>query len=255
MKRWPGLLLCAALLAMDVQGAPSEDHRDLSPTACWALRRENVELLRALLQAGLQINEPVEAAKGDETGRTLLHMAADQDKAHVAQFLRDNGASVYVRDAAGDRPIDLAFRNNNTNVCEVLQVPEAEDVMVGDLPEAVLREVIRFAPRQEIAFITFNGADAPKELASWFQAAGWTRLRPASDSEVGATTDGQEGQIRDRKTKEVGLLLKIAIKKTKTGYDWGVVFHESPWESSIQSGGLIKRYGYWIRVNVKALES
>jgi hypothetical protein len=123
------------------------------------------------------------------------------------------------------------------------------------VPEDVLREVIRLAPREDVVFLTFNGADAPQELVEWFRKTGWTRVRLGSDSELSETTDGQEGEIRDRKTKEAGLLLKIAIKKTKTGYDWGVVFCESPWSSEIRSGGLIQRFGYWIRVNVKGLES
>lgn len=255
MKAWMWVMLCSGALVLTAVGGSSDDHRALSSTACWAVGRDNVDLLRALLQAGVQINEPVCAGQDDDTGRTLLHLAAAQNRLRVIEFLRDNGASLSVRDRAGDRPIDLAYRDNYTNACDVLSQPDMAETLVGEVPEDVLKEVIRIAPRQEVTFLTFNGADAPKELMDWFRKTGWPKIRSGSESELSDAADGQEGQIRDRKTKETGLLLKIAVKKTKTGYDWGVVLCESPWSSDIQSGGLIKRYGYWIRVNVKGLES
>ena len=244
-------VLAALLFTGSILAEPSDTHIDLRETASWAVRNSNVELLRALLQAGVQIDEPVD---DEENGYTLLHLAAIYNKPRIAQFLFDNGAWREVRDKSGARPIDIAFQGGYTNVCQILEKPSEKEEMVGDFPEEVLRQVLRLEVSKEPTFVTFNGTNAPAVFVEWVGRS-WKDVRPASQSELSEGTEKETGHIQDRKTKEPGRDIYISIKKTEDGYEWAVTSYHGPLAAHQVSGKMIKRYGYWIRTEVKGWQA
>jgi hypothetical protein len=74
-----------------------------------------MDAVRELLERGA----PVNAQTGE--GHTALHAAADGGHAEVVQMLLAAKADPNVRNAAGDRPIDLARRRGEAGVVKVLE--------------------------------------------------------------------------------------------------------------------------------------
>lgn len=230
---------------------PSYNHIALKETAYWAVVNSNVELLRALLQAGVQIDEPVDDADMDWT---LLHCAAVHNKPGVVQFLLDNGASLDIRSAGGDRPIDMAFDKGCTNVCRLLEKPIENEKLIGDIPEAVLDEILRLDYSEEPTFLSLNGTNAPADVVRWIGRY-WKDIRPASQAELTEGTKGKTGHIQDKETQEPGRVFSIVIEKTADGYDWAVRSYHGPLGGWTIFGKLFKRYGYWLRTELRGGES
>jgi len=243
-------IIAALLVSLIASAEPSDNHVALQKTASWAVAQPNVELLRALLQAGVQIDEPVEP----DMGLTLLHLAAMYNRPMALQFLLDNGALKQMRAETGDRPIDLAFSEGQTNVCQLLAKQAEKERMVGEFPKAVLDEILRFEYSEEPTFVSINGTNAPPVIAKWLGRI-WKDVRPASQAELSKGTQKKTGHIQDIETKEPGRRFDIMIKKTKDGYDWTVRSYHGPLAGYGQSGKLIKRYGYWIRTGVEGWDS
>jgi len=251
MKNTLFLIMISLLVSVSL-AEPSDNHNALKGAAEWAVLNSNVELLRALLQAGVQIDEPVES--NDIVDWTMLHYAALHNKPRVVQFLLDNGASLNIRSKGGDRPIDMAFDQSCTNVCRLLEKPTEKEELIGDIPEAVLDEVLRLEYSKEPTFVSFNGTNASVVLVEWLGRY-WKDIRPASQAELTEETEGKTGHIQDKGTHDSGRLFDIVIKKAGDGYDWAVRSYHGPLAAWGQSGKMIKRYGYWLRTEVRGWES
>jgi hypothetical protein len=250
MKNALALIMISLLVSVS-HAEPSNNHISLKGAAEWAVLNSNVELLRALLQAGVQIDEPV--VDGD-INWTMLHCAVLHNKPRVVQFLLDNGATLDIRSKGGDRPIDMAFDESCTNVCRLLEKPTEKEELIGDIPEAVLEEILRLKYSEEPTFVSFNGTNAPAVLVEWLVRS-WKDVRPTSQAELTEGTEGKTGHIQDKETHDSGRRFDIEIKKTADGYDWAVTSYHGPLSAWGQSGKLIKKYGYWLRVEVRGWQS
>lgn len=235
-----------SLLVSVSQAEPSDNHIALKKAAEWAVLYSNIELLRALLQAGVQIDEPV---VDNDMDWTMLHYAALHNKPRVAQFLLDNGALPDIRCKGGDRPIDFAFENGCTNVCLLLAMPESaqNERLICDIPESVLEEVLQLEFSEEPTFVSLNGTNAPAAIVEWLGRY-WKDVRPSSRADLTEDTGIMTGHIQDKVTKDAGRLFDIVIKKTADGYDWALRSYHGPLAGWGQSGNLIRKYGYWLRV-------
>lgn len=252
MKNALAFIIISLLVSVSL-AEPSDNHKALKGAAEWAILNSNVELLRALLQAGVQIDEPVDDTDFEWT---MLHLAALHNRPRVVQFLLDNGALLDIRCKGGNRPIDMAFDNGCTNVCLLIAKPESgqDERLIGDIPEAVLDEILRLEDSEEPTFVSLNGTNAPAVLAEWLGRY-WEDVRPTSQAELTEGSEGKTGHIQDKKTKEAGRLFDIVLKRTAEGYDWAVRSYHGPLAAWGQSGKLIKRYGYWLRTGGQGWES
>jgi hypothetical protein len=243
MKNALALIMISLLVSVNL-AEPSENHIALKKAAGWAVLNSNVELLRALLQAGAQIDEPVDDIDMDWS---MLHYAVIHNKPRVVQFLLDNGAMLDIRSKGGDRPIDMAFEESCTNLCRLLEKPTQKEELIGDIPEAVLDEVLQLQYSEEPTFVSFNGTNAPAVMVEWLGRS-LKDVRPASQAELTKGTEGKTGHIQDKEKHDSGRRLDIEIKKTADGYDWSVRSCHGPLAAWGQSGKLIKKYGYWLKI-------
>jgi hypothetical protein len=234
-----------------VLGEPSRNHVALQKAAEWAVTNSNIELLRALLQAGVQIDEPV-----DNMGWTMLHFAAIHNQPRVVRFLLDNGAETDVRGKYGDRPIDLAFNQGQTNVCQLLEKPARNEELVCDIPESVLLEIISPGEEDDAMppFVSLNGTNAPAAMIEWLRGY-LSDVRPASQAKLIEDPQTKLAYVEDKETRELGRLFDIVIKKTTDGYDWSVRSFTGSVAGWGQSGKLIKRYGCWFKIEVHGWQS
>ena len=154
----------------------------------------------------------------------------------------------------GGEPIDLAFRAGHTNVCQILAKPAEKERMVGDVPEAVLNEIMRIEYSEEPTFVSLNKNNAPAVFGEWLGRL-WKDVRPASQSELSKGSEKQAGHFQDKQTKEAGRRVDIEIKRTKEGYEWAISSSHGPIAGYGESGKLVKRYGCWLRTDVKGWES
>jgi len=244
-------------------GMPDEMHTheplpgeqvQLSGAAMHAIATGNTKLLEMLLQAGLSTKLPLDF----ETQWTALHYSALSNNPEVAKLLLENGASKDVR-ALGSRPIDYAFEDGNTEVCEVLRKPNEKERDIGGYPEPLLDEVFRRSQfrDEEVRFLSINGKDPDEEQLKYFHRL-WPNVRPRSHAEEIDRSSLPMGvaktSYRDVKTKDYGIVVELSLKRTGDDtYDWS---HREATGSSLagsgSSGKALKKYGYWFKQNLDA---
>lgn len=207
-----------------------EDHAALSEAGRWAVLKGNVDLLKALLEAGLEKDGSL-----DEWDNRLLHVAAYAEKPLVVKFLIERGATVDLKNKHDDRPIDMAFREKKTQICELLKKPEKPGNVIAGYPEEVLGMLLKTDEEPDaeprVRYVSVNGEDPGKELMTYLKGI-WKDAKPASE-----------------KTEEKALLIEISLKKPEgTDYEWRIRKSTGPFLSGGgEYGRMLRRYGYWIR--------
>jgi ankyrin repeat protein len=181
----------ASVAASLAVAQPSDDHVHLADAANWAVSTTNIDLLKSLIQAGVQINEPVEK----EAGWTLLHFAASSGPERVVRFLMVNGADPTRRDHGGLRPIDLAYQESRTNICQVLENAQPSTSLIDGFPEGVLETVFRSLQKDSV-LVTINGKDPSAELLQWLRRA-WPNAVPGSKGELVTDTASNKNRYRN----------------------------------------------------------
>ena len=233
-----------ATMSLRAVAEPSDDHVHLASAAEWAVTTSNVKLLEALLQAGVQINEPVE----DILDWTLLHHAAGSGTERVVQFLVDNGACPDCPDQAGTRPIDLAYQGNRTNICNILANTRPEPPPIDGFPEGLLERVFLFH-RDNPVLVSVNGKDPSDKLLDWLQRnAILSNALPDSKGEL--LEDGESGEkfYQNIESKERMARCVVTIKKLDVQeYSWTVLYYEGPLAGFFENGKARNQYGYWIK--------
>ncbi|MDD5704541.1 MAG: ankyrin repeat domain-containing protein [Kiritimatiellae bacterium] len=243
LRTAPLWVLCVVLgMSVPLAGAqPSDDHAHLSGAANWAVTTSNIELLKSLLQAGVQINEPVEK----EAGWTLLHFAASSGTERVVRFLMDNGADPCSRDQAGLRPIDLAYRQSRTNICQVLTNEQPSSHTVGGYPEGVL-EIVFGSRQNDAVLVTINRQDPSDELLKWLRRV-WPNAVPGSKGELVAATASSYAYYRNTENGQKMAGCAVTIEKlNEREYSWFTSFGAHPLGGWHEEGKMRQEYGYWI---------
>ena len=106
-----------ALLKIDADLIDARDKDYSTPLHC-AVWKGNLEVVRALLDAGADVNA---LNQNDHWGNTPLHAAAHANHTAIAQLLIQRGASLEARDANGRTPLDHTTFHKATAVAKVLQ--------------------------------------------------------------------------------------------------------------------------------------
>ena len=104
----------------------------------------------------LKVNEP------DQQGKTLLHLAIEQENVPLSEILIENGAEVNVRDTAGKTPLEYATEANNQEAIALLLGEGAEQ----DLPPAWQLQGRYDTPSQQLT-LTISDAPERSRAAQW----------------------------------------------------------------------------------------
>lgn len=232
-------------------------HRQLCEAAMFGISEGNVNLIEALLQAGLMINEPLDW----DTRWTSLHYAALGNQPDMVQVLLDNGASRDSRGKYGQRPIDYALDDGATAVCELLRKPEQNEKTLGDFSRPLVDEVLGLPSweirSEEVAFFTINGQDPDLKWLKYLRRR-WPNARTRSRAEElsweAAKKAGGDSCYRDRDTGEFGQVMELSIESDEEAEDGATTFDYSlrqatgPALAGGGTGGKVTfRYGYWVK--------
>lgn len=92
------------------------DHTPLYCVANECASETGPEVVRALVRAGADVNEP-----GGVTRATALHMAARRGHVEIARALLDSGAALNARDRKGDTPLQRAINCRKNKISQLLR--------------------------------------------------------------------------------------------------------------------------------------
>jgi hypothetical protein len=101
----------------------------------WAAGDGDIDLIVRLVNAGAEVN-----IKSDD-GRSALHMAAEDDWSHIAEFLLSHGADPNITDADGDTPHDYAVFHDHSNFAALL-VSRGATIREGQSAKQRLQEAL-----------------------------------------------------------------------------------------------------------------
>ena len=258
------LIIFAIVIATSsVFAKPTDTHKRLGTAACVAIRQSNTNLFKALLDAGLHINEPIsfilETSQGTlaetEVGTPLYHAVSHYCSVFprkagaldFVQFLLDNGADRDKRNQWGERPVDFAYKRNQAIFCELLTKPEGDKELIAGFPIEAWEELflggMRRLAQRPIVGIILNESNAPPEFIEKLR-----QRHPELNLPKQAEDPMSIIHAQDRITKESEVVVKATIKETDDGYEWRFVIRLS-WGTSWGSDGtLVNKYGYWISI-------
>jgi ankyrin repeat protein len=222
---------------------PPEDHRNLSNAASWAVTRSNEVLLRALLQAGLQISEPI-----DDTGFTILHQATCANNEGLVKFIVDNGAKLDVRDMLGRRPIDYAYEDGRTNICLLLAQNVVQCDSIAGFPVAMLEEAFKTIPLTNRVWVLFNNKEPSDEMLKWLRVTQhWPNAIAFPVSNVidrgGEDLSFREPIVHDN--SDYSFAMNI-VKESSDGYLCKSFMRTGREFVGIDRRRVTLRYGYWL---------
>lgn len=220
----------------------------LHDAALYAVKISNNQLVDALLQAGLDVNEAL-----DENGWTLLHYAVILNKRHVAENIISNGANFDVIDNHSKRPIDYAFEYKNTKMCELLAKFDEDEKLIDDFPEEMITTLISDIPLYEdLYFVELNSKEPSDQmltlLMNYIQ-----NVKRSSDSYRMTEKEYDESQnkgslYKDKATGQFGHYITIKLNRIQPNkYKWDLLI-SSGVTGSDSSGLMVKKYGYWIKI-------
>ncbi|KAL2346750.1 hypothetical protein Fmac_000750 [Flemingia macrophylla] len=101
-------------------------YADAGNLACTAVEQNNIELLKELIQCGVDVTQP------QKNGTTALHMAALEGNAELIRFLVDQGADMDKQDADGCTPRDFAEKHEKEEIKTIFQNVRASRISESD---------------------------------------------------------------------------------------------------------------------------
>lgn len=231
--------------------AHSDSHVELASAAEWAILTTNTTLLTALLDAGVQINEPI----GDHD-RTLLATAVHAENEKMVKFLLKNGADPD-RKSLNFRLIDVAFENGATNICRLLSKPEnRKEEMIDGVPVGVLEHVFRPTGWTNVVFVIVNRSPPSAEMLGYLRTSVWPAARELPKALIKQYEADPRAPIRFTKDEENATLFECIIEKKNTDeYKTStIIYHQLPSRTPMEFieavpivEKIVKRYGYWMR--------
>lgn len=240
----PNMQLC-------LNAAPADSHVELASAAEWAIITTNTTLLRALLDAGVQINEPI----GDYD-RTLLATAVHTKNEKMVNFLLKNGADPE-RKSFNCRLIDIAFENGTTNICRLLSKPKnRKEKMIDGLPIGMLEHVFRPTGWTNVVFVIVNRAPPSAEMLVYLRDSVWPTARAFPETLTKQYEDDTKRPIRFTGDEENATLFECIVeKKCDDEYKTStIIYHQLPRHTPMDLieavpivEKIVKRYGYWMR--------
>lgn len=234
-------LIMLSMPARFIVAQPSDAHVQLASAAKWAVAASRIELLKSLLQAGVQINEPID----EDVGWTLLHFAAGVGSERMVCFLVDNGADLFSHDPSGIRPIDIAFQQGRTNICQALANTLPHASSIDGFPRGVLERIF-CSQQKDPVFVSVNGKDPSDELMKWLRDI-WPNASLGSKGEQATDSVAKEKKNQKSEIEEKMAICIVTIKRlSEKEYSWFLSFKSSLHSSWTDEGKVREEYGYWV---------
>lgn len=252
------IVVCLPLLFATLNAAeePDEDFEphELAKAGRVAASNGNIALMKALLEAGLPVDEPLYVDEKGEPGWTALHLCCVHNRPTMMKWLLKHGANRDIRDKDHQRPIDMAFESENKALCELLEIPDQKDQkdqMIDGIPRKLFGVLLREPVSHLKApfFLSINGKD-PGQDAQFALHVWGCKYLPASQV-VEFEESGKRG-YRHKETKEVGELVEIGlVPADKTDapktWTWSIRVRSGPFLAGGGSKGRVQKlYGYWM---------
>ena len=115
----------------------------------------DVELVMGIIRQGVDIDAT------DESGRTALDIAADNDHAYMAEKLLEEGADAYSADEDGSSLLCWAAENGHTKLVKLLLEADVDVDAYNEAYEATALKVAADSGRANVVKMLLNaGADA-----------------------------------------------------------------------------------------------
>lgn len=228
----------------------------LGEAASFAISSNNQNLMAALMQAGLKINDPIRIDVETDKWELPLAIAVHDEQPAMAAFLVSNGADPDVRDRYDHRLIDYAVQKGLTDFYEILRIADKLDWEYDGYPQDMFVTMLKLNRKYESngnpVFLSLNGEDPPAELFAYLKSKiPHYRLRSTartlSVEEYGPHKTPT--QFQENSSGEYGTIQEITLEPTddERTYLFRVLNAPSEGLSGGGYGGLItKRYGYWV---------
>ncbi|NLC83245.1 MAG: ankyrin repeat domain-containing protein [Lentisphaerae bacterium] len=230
--------------------APSDSHVELASAAEWAVITTNTTLLRALLDAGVQINEPI-----GNRDKTLLGTAVLNKNEQMVKVLLNNGADPE-RKSLNCRLIDMAFENGSTNICLLLSKRKnRKEKLIDGLPIGVLEHVFRPTGWTNVVFLIVNRSPPSAEMLVYLRESIWPAARVFPETLINQFKDDFQRPIRYTGDEKNATLFECIVeKKCDDEYKTStIIFHQLPRRTPMEFieavpivEKIVKRYGYWM---------
>ena len=270
-----------------------DEFKVLRESAKFALYSGDLDLLKALVNAKLDVNRPLETVSGD----TALHIAVRPGKLDMIHFLIKHGAKRDARNKDGQMPIDQLHTSKDMDLEPIIRALERpltafDKTLLAGFPTALWRGLLRppkaqpdplepvppFDDEQRVfvPFISINGDDPPLELAPALTSRypGWkpasAATPPPSSIEKPASTYWDKASKRPGERILITLapissseidetqsdaLCVYARKHTLPAYSFGIRTIHGP----VMAGGGCYGYvvlvgGYWVTVGMRGVD-
>lgn len=222
--------------------ARTQMQRHLSPAAVWAVQKDDLELLKIMIERGLKVNEPINFPESE----TLLHSVVSANNLKIGKFLLEKGADPDIRDRYGSLPIHSVIENENDPMAQLLSKPELEEMQIDGIPVGLVEEVLSGSRHPGLIFVSLNEKDPTEEMLAEMRKT-IPDVRPASKMKIVKIRPiGAHSSYRDTETGKFGDLIQVKLQKNEN--EWSVYFRESSGPSMAGggwSGRADKAYGYW----------
>ena len=162
----PGLRMFSVALGLFAFGAAAfGQSATVASRLAGAVKRQDGAAVRALLQAGADVNRP----QGD--GATALHWAVYRDDPETTRLLLAAGASVDAANDLGVTPLWLACNNGSAALVETLLDAEADPNAALPSGETPLMTAARTGSADAVRLLLEHGADVDAKEGAHGQTA------------------------------------------------------------------------------------
>ncbi|MDB4341873.1 ankyrin repeat domain-containing protein [bacterium] len=130
-----------------------------------AAKNDNVEMLRANLNHGVNINKKTKRLEGD--GYTALHHAANRGNINSINFLISHVADINSKDVFGTTPLHLAVMGGQYESCKKLITAGADINSAGGVRpyDTPLDDALKYDNKELIHFLRTKGAKTGPEVS------------------------------------------------------------------------------------------
>jgi len=244
-------LIFSCKLSSPAYAEQSENHVALASAAEWAVITTNTVLLKALLDAGVQVNEHL-----DDNGSMLLKTAVILKNDRMVDFLLEKGADPELRDVLGSRMIDIAFEDGSTNICSLLgKAAKRNDKTADGMPCSMLEEVFRTVSLTNVVFVEVNRRPPSPSMLSFIRSAVFPNAQAMPEYLRKQYFNHDDNPIVLQEGEKAAAIFDVEIKKvTDDEYDvWTITFHSLPrtiagelMEAIPIHYRVFKKYEYWV---------
>lgn len=227
----------------------------MGKAASAAIIRGDLPALRALLDAGLPVDHFLFGDAPEAPKMAAIHLCCEHFHAGIMKLLLERGANPGLRDGDKKRPIDLALRDNNLELCRLLTREDGDEAQLDGLPRMLWEELLSgdMAKTELLTFVTINGLDPSPEMRKLLNPMLHFGMTVEGVSAMEDYWDGRGTAYRHKKSKKQGQYMEVCttLQDDFGGpalfYTWSIRTTTGP---ALAGGGtrgkISKQFGWWV---------